>query len=173
MKISKKEKISISITAMILFLAVVDRLILTPIKDTLGGINRETNITERKLAYSLNNLSQKEFIAREYKKYGLELKENSSDDEKTASMSSEIENLAKKSRVSLVDIKPQPSRNIDFYEELIIEVNAQGSMADLIGFLHNLHDSPLLLRTQNLHLDLKDKDSSTVEALIKVTKVSI
>jgi len=172
-KISQKEKIGISIAAAILFLAIVDRLILTPIKDTLGQINRQTNITERKLAYSLNNLNQKELITSEYQKYGLQLKENSSDEEKTASMLSEIEKLAKKSGVSLVDVKSQPSKNIDFYEELIIEVNAQGSMGDLVKFLHNLHNSPLLLRTQNLHLDLKDKDSAIINALIKVTKVSI
>ena len=172
-KISQKEKIGISIAAAILFLAIVDRLILTPIKDTLGQINRQTNITERKLAYSLNNLNQKELITSEYQKYGLQLKENSSDEEKTASMLSEIEKLAKKSGVSLVDVKSQPSKNIDFYEELIIEVNAQGSMGDLVRFLHNLHDSPLLLRTQSLHFDLKDKDSTIINALIKVTKVSI
>jgi len=172
-KVSQKEKIGISIAGLILLLAVVDRLIYAPINETLEKLNRETQITEKKLIYSLNNLSQKEFITNEYQKYGLEIKENSSDDEKTASMLSEIERLAKKSGASLVDIKPQPTRNIDFYEELIVEVNVQGSMEDLVKFLHYLHDSPLLLRTQNLHLDLKDKNSPTVEALIKVTKISI
>ncbi len=173
MKISKKEKTGLSIAAVVLFLAIVDRLVYTPIKDTLGQINRETEMTEKKLAYSLNNLNQKESIISEYQKYGLQPKENSSDDQKTASMLSEIEDLAKKSGVSLVDIKPQPSRSIDFYKEFIVEVNAQGPMEDLVKFLHYLHDSPLLLRTQNMHLDLKDKNSSTVNAVIKVAEVSI
>ena len=172
-KVSQKERIGISIAAIIILLAIVDRLIYAPINETLEKINREIKISEKRLTYSLNNLEQKEFITGEYQKYGLEIKENSSDDEKTASMLSEIERLAKKSGASLVDIKPQPTRSIDFYEELIVEVNVQGSMEDLVKFLHYLHDSPLLLRTQNLHLDLKDKNSPTVEALIKVTKVSI
>ena len=171
--ISQKEKIGISIAAIIFFLAIADRLILTPISCTLGQINRQTNIAERKLAYSLNNLNQKELIEGEYQKYGLQLKANGSDEEKTTSMLSEIENLAKKSGVSLVDIKPQPSKNVDFYKELIIEVNAQGSMRDLVRFLHDLHDSPVLFCAQNLHLDLKDKDSAIVNALITVTKMSI
>ena len=65
-KVSQKERIGISIAAIIILLAIVDRLIYAPINETLEKINREIKISEKRLTYSLNNLEQKEFITGEY-----------------------------------------------------------------------------------------------------------
>ncbi len=172
-KIQPKEKIGLSIAAVIVVIAVGDRLVFTPVRDTFEQINRETIMAEKQLASRIHNINQKDLVAAEYQKYGLTLKETSSDDERTAKMLSEIEALAKKAGIALADIKPQPVRNIDVYREAAVVVNAQGSMEAVVMFLHYLHDSPLLLRTQKLHLDLKDNNSSAIQISIKVAKVLI
>ena len=172
-KLSQKEKTGLFISAILVSLVILDRLILTPINDRIRQINREIKIDEKQLAMGLRNLNQKEFVSSEYKKYALYLKNSGSDDEKTTAILSEVENLAHKSGVSLIDMKPQQPQNINFYKEYTIEVEAEGSMDALVRFLYELNTSSQLLRAEKLRLNLKDKDSSVVKATIQITKISI
>jgi len=132
--LSKKEKTGMLIATVIAVLAISDRLIFTPVKDTFTQINHETTIAEKQLVSRIHNLNQKDLVAAEYQKYGLTPKKISSDDERTAAMLSEIESLAKKSGMSLADIKPQAIRSVAIYKEAAVVVNAQGSMIRWCGF---------------------------------------
>ena len=171
-KLSQKEKIGLFASAILVSLVILDRLILTPINDRIQQINREIKIGEKQLVMGLRNLNQKEFVSSEYKKYESYLKNSGSDEEKTTAILSEIEILAKKSSVSLIDIKPQQNQNIDSYKEYAIEVETESSMDALLRFLHELNASSQLLRAEKIRLNLKDKDSSVVKSLIQITKIS-
>ncbi|MEI8012338.1 MAG: hypothetical protein WCI27_07665, partial [Candidatus Omnitrophota bacterium] len=113
-KIKPKEKTGLLIAVIIAVLAMGDRFILTPIRDAFTLLSRETAMAEKQLAARIHNINSKDLVAAEYEKYGLAQKENSSDDERTAAMLSEIENLAKKSGISLADIKPQNIRSAEY-----------------------------------------------------------
>jgi len=171
-KLSQKEKTGLFISMILVSLVILDRLILTPINDRIQQINREIKINEKQLAMGLRNLNQKELVSSEYNKYASYLKNSGSDEETTTAILSEIENLAQKSGVSLIAMKPQQAQNIDFHKEYTIEVEAEGSMDALVRFLYELNASPQLLRAEKLRLNLKDKDSSVVKATIQITKIS-
>ena len=65
----------------------------------------------------------KELIENEYKKYKDFVKKSSvSDEENVSNMLVQIEGLARAAGVNLVDIKPQASRQVDFYREDAVEV---------------------------------------------------
>jgi len=172
-KLSGKERTGLFIAVVFVFLVILDRAILAPINDRIGQINREIKIGEKQLAMGLRNVSQKELVAGERKNYAQYLKNTGSDEEKTAAMLSEIENLAKKTGVSLVDMKPRPAQNVDFYIQYSIDVEAEGTMDALESFLYQLNASTQLLRAQKLRLNLKDKDASIVKASVQITKLSI
>jgi Tfp pilus assembly protein PilO len=172
-KLSGKEKVWMFFSVVFVCLVIMDRLILTPINERVREINREIKINEAQLAVGMRNLKQKVPITEEYKKYASYLKSPGSDEEKTTSILSEIENLAKKSAVSLADMKPQPPKKIDFYKMYTVEVRAEGSMEALVNFLYQLNLSPQLLRAEKVRLNLKEKDSAVVAASVLITKVSV
>jgi len=172
-KLSKKERIGLFISIGFVSLALLDRLIISPINNKIQQINREIKISEKQLGCGLRNLNQKDIIAKEYQKYIQYVKTAASDEEETAKILGEIEELARRSAVYLVDIKPQLPQKIDFYKEYKVEVEAEAEMESMIKFLHRLNTSSQLLRAEKLRLSLKEKNSSIVKASILVTKILI
>jgi Tfp pilus assembly protein PilO len=70
-------------------------------------------------------------------------------------MLSGIEDVAKKSNMGLLDLKPQPSKDRGFYREYSVEVETEGTMDSLVSFLYQLNSSTQLLRVQTLRFNLK------------------
>lgn len=168
--VSKKERIGLTAAAIIVSLAFLDRLILNPINKRIQQISQEIKISEKQLKMGLRNLNQKEAIISEYGKYSQYFKGLGSEEETTAAILSEIEAVAKKSNMSLLDLKPQPSKDKGFYREYSVEVEAEGTMDSLVSFLYQLNSSTQLLRAEKLRFNLKSKESSFIKASILITR---
>lgn len=168
--ISEKERIGLVAAAIIVSLAFLDRLILNPINKRIQQINQEIKISEKELKMGLHNLNQKEAIISEYGKCSQYFKGFGSEEETTAAMLSEIETVAKKSNMSLLGLKPEPSKDKGFYREYSVEVEAEGTMDSLVSFLYQLNSSTQLLRVGSLRFNLKSKESSLIKASILITR---
>jgi len=168
--VSKKERIGLAAAAIIISLAFLDRLILNPINKRIQQISQEIKISEKQLKMGLLNLNQKEAIISEYGKYSQYFKGLGSEEETTAAMLSGIEDVAKKSNMGLLDLKPQPSKDRGFYREYSVEVETEGTMDSLVSFLYQLNSSTQLLRVLTLRFNLKNKESSLIQASILITR---
>jgi len=173
-KLSKKEQIGLTAAVVIIAVVFIDRLVISPIGENIRRVDQEIKFSEKKLSRDLRNVNNKILIEGEYKRYRNYVKKTSaSDEEDVANILAEIEGMAQSSGVSLTDIKPQAPKKGDIYKEYAVGVEAEGSMAQIITFLHDLNNSAQLLRAVKLRLTLKDKESTTVKASILVTKISI
>ena len=151
-------------------MALLDRLIVAPVHHKLQQINHEIAISEKQLGRSLRNLNQKDVIAKAYERYTPYVKRAGSDEEEVAKILSEIEEVARKSAVSLDNVKPQEPKKRDFYKEYSVEIEAEGDMESLVSFLHQLSASSQLLRPEKINLSLQERDSTIVKASIVITK---
>ena len=173
-KLSKKEKIGLAAAVIVVSVVIIDRLVVTPIGERFQRLGREIEVSEKKLVLDLRNISNKEPISAEYEKYRNYVKRSApSDEEEVAAVLAEIEGLARRSDINLDDIKPQRAKETDFYKEYYVEIEVEGTMEHITIFLHNLNNSPQLLRAVKLRLGLRDKESSVVKASILVSKISI
>jgi len=172
-KLSKKEKIWLFIGISFLSLAILDRLVLSPIGKRIQLINQDVKIKEKELSRDLRNINQKEIISSEYQQYLKYIRKSGSDEEEIARILGELEELARNSNVYLVDIKPQGTHQIDYYKEYAIQLEAEGRMENLATFLYGINHSALLLRAEKISLSLKEKESSTVKGVVLVTKVLV
>jgi len=172
-KLSKKERIGLSIAVGFITLAVLDRLVIKPIKDKVDRLNHQIQVSEEELRLDLRNLQEKKVISREYEKYTQYVTKAGSDEEEVAKILAEIEEMARRSNVNLVDITPQAPREIDFYREYAAEIEIMGSMESVVKFLYRLSNSMLLLRAQKLRMTLKGDESKNVAATILVTKILV
>lgn len=170
-KLPKKEKFGLFIAVVFVSVAALDRLVVDPITTRVQWINHQIEIAEKELERNLRNINQKEVIAEKYQKYVKYVKKVGSDEEEVAKLLGEIEELARGSTVYLVDMKPRTSKEIDFYKEYTVEVEAEGNVRSVVRFLYQLNNSTQLLRTEKLRLTLKEKDSSVIKATILITKI--
>jgi len=173
-KLSKKERIGLIAAIVVTGLVLIDRVVISPIGGRIQRINQEIKFSEKKLSRDLRNMNNKGLIESEYRKYKNYVRKTSaSDEEDVANVLGEIEGLARSSGVSLVDIKPLVPKQTDFYKEYAIEVEVEGSMEQIVTFLHSLNNSAQLLRAVKLRIGLKDKESTAIKASLLVTKISI
>lgn len=173
-KLSAKEKMGVIAASAVVTLLVMDRLIISPIAARFRSINQNIKASEKKLVVDIRNINNKDAISAQYGKYKNYVKRTAaSDEEEIAAILAEIEGLARRSDVTLVDIKPQTPKQTDYYKEYIIDVDAEGDMEHVIMFMHNLNGSSQLLRMPKVRLTLRERESQVVKASISISRILI
>ena len=172
-KLSGKEKIGLSGALAFLFVAFMDRLVVSPIRGRFENIDRAIKISEKQLGHDLRNVYLKDQIAEEFEKYVEYVERSGSDEEEVAKILGEIESLARQSNVYLVNVKPQSPQKIDFYKEYSIEIEAEGEMAALMSFLYQINTSIQLLRVEKLRLNSSEDESTDLKSSMLITKVLV
>ena len=172
-KLSNKEKIGLSLAFAVMAIALLDRLIISPVRERFRRINQEIRISEKQLAHDLRNVHQKDQIAKLFDKYVEYVQRSGSDEEEVAKILGEIESLARGSKIYLANMKPQTPKEIDFYKEYAVEIDAEGEIASLITFLHQLNTSTQLLRVEKLRLSSNKKGDKTLKASMLIIRVLV
>ncbi len=172
-KLSRKEQIGLMIAFSFLILAFLDRVIISPIRNKMKRIDREIKISEKQLSMNLRNIKQKDIIEEKYNKYVKYLKRSGSDEEEMVRILGEIEVLARKSHIYLVDSKPQTPKRVKFYKQYMVGIEVEGEMSDLITFLHELNTSSQLLRAEKVRLSIKAKKRGVIKGFMLITKVLV
>jgi len=170
-KLSSKEKTGLIFAFGFLAFAFMDQLVVSPIRTKIKQIDRMIDINEKQLSMNLRNVKQREMIEAQYEEYVDFIQKEGSDEEKVAKILGEIEVLARKSEVYLVDTKPHTPKQVDFYREFAVEIEGEGRMESLILFLHRLNSSDQLLRAEKVRLNIKGKTTGIIKASMLITKV--
>jgi Tfp pilus assembly protein PilO len=173
-KLSKGQRAGLIAAGVVVMAVFVDQLIISPTGAKFRGMRQKIAASEKKLSHDLRNINNKALIESEYKSYANFVKKGAaSEEENVSNMLAEIEGLARTAGVNLVDIKPQASKQVDFYKEYSAEVTIEGSMEQVVVFLHKLNSSAQLLRAVKLRFGIKQKESSLVKASMLVTNISM
>lgn len=171
---SKKERYLLYIAIVCVGCAVLNRIVFDPLVGKSANLNRQIQLKIRMLENSLCLLNQKEDIQKESGKFANFVKQKFSEEEETASFLNEIEDIAKKSQVLLVDLRPYSAQKTDFHIEYKIELEAESDMNQLITFIYNLQNSENILRVQKFHISPKaDKTPTLIKTYLTITKVLI
>jgi Tfp pilus assembly protein PilO len=172
-KLSRKEKVGLSLAFVFMIVAFFDRLIVSPIRGRVQQINQNIQISEKQLALDLRNVHQQDQIEKEFEKYVGFVERSGSDEEEVAKILGEIEALSRQSEIYLVDMKPQSPKDIDFYKEYNVEIEVEGEMIPFTKFLHQLNASPQLLRIKKLRLTSKEEGEKVLKSSMVITKVLV
>ena len=169
----KGEKIGVSAGAAVLCLVFLDNLVIKPVNARINGLNAEIKASEARLSRYLRSMNRKDDVLKEYQKYAKYVKKGGSDEEETAKILGEIETLARKSNLTLADMKPRVPHTIGFYKEYTVEIEVEGGMDSIMNFLYHLNSSTQLLRVERVRLYPKKKGLSVIKGSILVTKILI
>ena len=145
-KMSKKVKCLLCIAIVCVGFIVLNMILLRPLMGKSANLDRRIQLKRRMVENSLRLLSQKEDIQKESGKFAKFAKQRFSEEEETASFLDDIEDIAKKSQVLLVALRPYSAVKLDFYIEYKIELEAESEMNQLITFVYNLQNSENILR---------------------------
>ncbi|MCM8796063.1 MAG: type II secretion system protein M [Candidatus Omnitrophica bacterium] len=169
--LSKREKIIFYAAVSFVFLTLLDRLIISPIHSKIKSLNREIQEKEVNIKRNLHILAQKERILSEINKYATFLSSAELKEEEIPSLLREIESLANKVGVYLVDMKPVGLKSIGSFQKYLINLNCEAQMEQLFDFMYNIESSNKLLTIEKYQINPKSKESSVVVCSMSIAKM--
>ncbi len=169
-KLSKREKNLVYATAFIVFFAAVVRLVYYPVVNHFDDLDQEILQQEIQGMTNRKNLAMREAVLKTYSAYDGYALSAGSDEKEVANLLSEIEALARKTGLSLVNVKPKPLTKEKVWKQFPVEIEVETEWASLIKFIHGLYTSKYLLRVKHLRLMPKGKRSTRVRGYLIVNK---
>lgn len=169
-RFSKKEKRIFYIVCCLIIIFLAERLILHPVFSKLKSIDEEIYKNEQDIRKSLKILSQKEDILSEKNKYAHLIEGAAFEDEETVSILKEIEGIANKSSVYLVDLKPAGLKKTDNMNKYIVNLNLEAQMEQLVSFMYEIEASSKWLSIEKYEIVPKSKDSSIAKCNLVLSK---
>ncbi|MFH0731464.1 MAG: hypothetical protein V2A72_00895 [Candidatus Omnitrophota bacterium] len=172
-RLSKREKIIFYGAAIIISLALLDRLIINPILSKIKSLNEQIQDRQSGIKRNLHILSQKDKIGTKMQKYSTFFSKAESEEEAIASFLKEVEKIANKSSVYLVDMKPGKLELQEGAMRYVLNLNCEAQMEQMVDFMYNIESSDSLLTVEKYRITPKSKDSSLAVCSMTVSKTVI
>jgi len=169
--LSKREKVIFYAAISFLSLTLLDRLIISPVYSKIKSLNEEIQEKESIIKKNLRILSQKDRISSETAQYASFLNNAKSQEEEATSLLKEIEGLANKAGVYLVDMKPGGLKDKGLSKQYLINLNCESQMEQLAEFMYNIENSNRLLTIEKYQISPKSKESSVVRCSMSIAKI--
>lgn len=173
-RLSKREKAIFYVTATFLVLMALDRAILYPTFSKMDTLDSEIKTKQVNINRDLRMLSQKNRILKEVAKYGSYLNKPQSEEEGVTTLLKEVESLANKSSLYIVDMKPAGLK-IDEKksQRYAVNLNCEGQMEQIMDFMYNVENSRKFLTIEKYQISPKTKLSSVVNCTMTIVKIVI
>lgn len=171
--LSKREKTIFYACLAAAFTFTTYNFLLMPISKKMEELSQKIEAKKVKLEKSSLILGKKGKIEERYNKYVDNLRLKGTDEEEVAAFLSEIESLAQKNNVRISDMKPRPSKKIDFYKKFTVDLEAEGDINQITQFIYQIQDTPQLLRVDKLRLETKSSQSQALKSYMSISKVLI
>lgn len=170
-RLSKREKLVLYGAVACISLLFLDNSVVNPIVSKMEKLRKD--IKEARLGIKRNTriLARKDKILAEREKYAPYFAQYQSTDEEMASLLKEIESLANKSSVYLIDIKPAGVEAVEGTTKFFINLNCEAQLEQLFKFMYSIEESSRLLTIEKYRIAPKSQESSIARCGISISKV--
>jgi len=173
-KITGRQKILIYATCGIIGIFLMERFFFASLRSKAKELNRQIKVEEANLKIGLEIQKRKERATKDYQDYRSFLSAaEKPEKELFTGFLREIENLAQKSGLSILNLTPKNEpENLKDYKKYTAELRAEASLENFIKFLEDLQNNSLLIKLDKLALTPKD-EQATVLKLDATVSISI
>ena len=173
LKLEAKQKKNLYIVLFFVVLLVVDRGIIYPIGSAIKRLNEDIMQRKEKIKKDLGVYDQKDRVNEAVSKYEDFLSGTRPKDEEITFLLKDIEILANKSRVYIVDLKPSISKEEGSVIKYFVNLNCEATMGTIIEFLYLLDNINKMFFVEKFRISLKSKDSDLLVCSLVISKVVI
>lgn len=170
--LSKRERIILYCTAAFFAITILDRVVLSAIFDKVKMLNQQTQEMESSIRKNMRILAYKDSIAAGIVQYSSLLGSLKSEEEEMTVILKEVENIANKSAIYLVDMKPAGISDVGMLRKYLVDINCEAQMEHLVDFMYKIENSNKLLTIERYNISEKAKDSSIARCRLNISKVS-
>jgi len=169
-KLVPRERYLLAGALLVILILFADFAVVKPLWNYHISLGERMVVQEKRLIRNLLNINRKEKVEREYEKLRHWIHPPSTDEEEIGKMLSEIEQKARKNKVTLVDMKPRETKAKEFYKEYRVELDAEMPMDSWVKFVYQVEALDQLMLLTVTKLTYKGKDEQLIRAKMVFTK---
>jgi hypothetical protein len=169
--LSKRDKLKFYAAGIFVLIALFDRLMIAPISAKLQSLDKQIAEKKAGIKVDLRILGEKERIELESAKYKSFFTREGTAEEEMSALMKEVETLANKSTVYLLDMKPGAVKDSATFKQYTVTLNCEGELKRLIEFMYAIETSRKLLKTDKLQISLKSRESDTLKCNLSISKI--
>lgn len=173
LRLSKRERFVFCAAAFFVALTLIDRMIVSPISGKLKSLDDQIRQKHQEISRASAIVSQKEKISKANDDLGAYKTGSLPGEEEMTALLKEIEVMANKSSVYLVDLKPAGTRGSGPVKRYLISLNCEAQMEQLVDFMYNIESSSRLLTIEKYQVSPKSRESSVAKCAMSLSKLSI
>lgn len=172
-KLTKKEKKIFYVASAVVLLMVFDKLVVTPVFLKMRLLNQQIVEKETEIKKNMRLLAQKDHILALKNKYKGFLTDEDDTDVIKQSLIKDVESLANKTSIYLIDIKPTGIRDEGGVKKYNAGLNFEAEMEEVTDFIHNIESSKSFLTIKSYQITPKMKNSSIAKCSMTISKIVI
>jgi Tfp pilus assembly protein PilO len=172
-KMSKREKTVMYVTVFVISMTLLDLLVIAPIFQKMASLDADIKEKEASIKRNMRILSQKDKIVSESAKYTAFLSEARPEEEEMTIILKEIEDLANKCSVYLIDMKPGGTKKAGSSKKYVINLTCEAQMEQLTEFMYEIESSEHLLMIEKYQISPKSSESSVAQCGMSISKISM
>ena len=169
-RLSKRERLVLYGAIFFISVALLDRLMLGPILSKVKSLNKEIQSQEALSKKSLHILAQKDRIIKEVNRYASYVAHAQSQEEEIIFLLKEIEKMANKSSVYVIDIKSTGLVEEGILKKYLVKLNCEAQMEQLTKFFYDVENSNKLLKIEKYDIRPKTEGSSVLRCTASISK---
>jgi Tfp pilus assembly protein PilO len=156
---------------MVICVILLWRLVVDPVFSKISSLDKDIRAKETQIKNDLRLLAYKDRILSAKTKYASFLSMAQSEEEETASLLKEIEGMADKSSVYLIDMKPGGLKEAGGAKKYLVNLNCEAQVEQIIDFMYNVENSKKLLSVEKFQMTPKSKESSVARCSMTIAKI--
>jgi len=173
-KLSKREKTVFYVAVSVVLILFLDRIIIYPIYTKIKSLNGAVQDKKVRIEREMRILAQKDRISQESSTYAAYLTAAVSQEEAMTAFLKEIETLANKSALSIIDMKPAGVKEEkDKSKKFSVSLTCEGEMEQILEFMYNVENSQSLLSVERYQVSPKSRESSVASSSMTISKIVI
>jgi Tfp pilus assembly protein PilO len=171
--LSKREKLILYGAIVFISLAFLDRMVISVASSKIKSLDKEIETKESEIKNYLKILAQKNRIEIQRANYSSYLGSEKSENEEVTVFLKEIESLANKAEIYLIDMKPAGIKDQGSSKKFLVNLNCEGEMKQIAVFMYTIETSNKLLTIDKYQISPKSKDSSLAKCSMVISKLVI
>jgi len=171
-RLNKRERFVFTVAAVVVGIALVDRLLIAPVADRLRRLDERIVTQTDLIRKNVRIVAEKDRVkaaADSFKVYYAH--KASTHEEEVAVLLGEVEELARGASLYIVDMKPLTVEEDSVSRKVAVNLNCEAQMEQVFAFMHAVAGAPRLLFVESVNITPKSKDSTIAKCNMKISNI--
>ncbi len=170
-KLNKREKLVFYCMVLFVTAAMVDRMVVGPVFSKIKVVDNRIRQETELIRKNARIVAEKDRVATISKQIGAYSRKTGSQEEEVAYLLGEVEKLARKTSLYIVDMKPLGVSEDSVSRKYSVDLNCEAQMEQIASFMHELESSSALFFVESFNISPKSQDSSVARVNMRISNV--